>query len=413
MSAALHAVQITRRFTDRAWGGTETVVLETSRRLPERGASAEIFTTTALDPRRRGEMGGVPIHRFPYFYPWLGLGADQRRQLDEIGGNLFSTALGGALARRRFDLLHLHTGKRLGGIGRTVARLRGVPYVVTLHGGVVDVPRSEVERWTPSRRRGRTLEWGKALGLLVGSRRVLDDAAAVLTVNLDERVKLQSRLPNQRVEWMPNGVDTRTFSRGDGLAFKRRFRIPDDRRVLLVVGRIDPQKNQRLALEIVSEMRRVAGPRWHLALVGPTTDADYGRDLERRIDADPELRGAVTWVPGLAPGSRELVDAYHAAEFVLVPSVHEPFGIVALEAWAARRPVLAHRVGGLAGLVEARARARCGAASSSRSSRTHQPASRESIKSPSTPSSTSSRCCSPSAGCSSRGSTTARSSSSA
>lgn len=352
----MHTVQITRRFTDRAWGGTETVVLETSRRLRQRGVSAEILTTTALDPRRHSEIGGVPVHRFPYFYPWIGLGDDQKRRLDEIGGNLFSTSLGRALARRRLDLIHLHTGKRLGGIARTVARLRRVPYVVTLHGGLIDVPQAEVDRWTPSTQGGaegrRPLEWGKALGLLVGSRRVLEDAAAVLSVNLGELAELQRQLPNQRVEWMPNGVDTEAFARGRGEDFRRRYGIPADRRLLTVVGRIDPQKNQRLALDVLAELRRSAGSHWHLALVGPTTDAEYGQTLERKIRSNPELRYAVTWVPGLASGSQDLVDAYHAADFVLVPSIHEPFGIVVLEAWAAGRPVLGHRVGGMEGLIQ-------------------------------------------------------------
>lgn len=39
--------------------------------------------------------------------------------------------------------------------------------------------------------------------------------------------------------------------------------------------------------------------------------------------------------------------AYHAAEVFCLPSLHEPFGIVILEAWAAGRPVVAARVGGI------------------------------------------------------------------
>jgi glycosyltransferase involved in cell wall biosynthesis len=39
--------------------------------------------------------------------------------------------------------------------------------------------------------------------------------------------------------------------------------------------------------------------------------------------------------------------AYHAADVFCLPSLHEPFGIVILEAWAAGRPVVASRVGGI------------------------------------------------------------------
>jgi glycosyltransferase involved in cell wall biosynthesis len=64
------------------------------------------------------------------------------------------------------------------------------------------------------------------------------------------------------------------------------------------------------------------------------------------------LGDRVHFVEGLAPRSQDLVDAYHAADLVLLPSIHEPFGIVTLEAWAARRPVVASRTGGVPFLVD-------------------------------------------------------------
>jgi glycosyltransferase involved in cell wall biosynthesis len=46
-----------------------------------------------------------------------------------------------------------------------------------------------------------------------------------------------------------------------------------------------------------------------------------------------------------------LVDAYHACDVFVLPSVHEPFGIVVLEAWSCRKPVVASNAGGLKRLV--------------------------------------------------------------
>ncbi|MFY9975498.1 MAG: glycosyltransferase, partial [Chromatiaceae bacterium] len=129
-------VQIPRRFVTHEWGGTETTILQTSRALQQAGHQVSIFTSLALSDRREEQIQGVPVRRFPYSYPFFGLTADDRRDMDKKGGNLLSLSLLLGLVREPgVDVLHAHTGKRVGGIVRTAARLRGIPYVVTLHGG--------------------------------------------------------------------------------------------------------------------------------------------------------------------------------------------------------------------------------------------------------------------------------------
>jgi glycosyltransferase involved in cell wall biosynthesis len=46
------------------------------------------------------------------------------------------------------------------------------------------------------------------------------------------------------------------------------------------------------------------------------------------------------------------VAAYQAADVFMLPSLHEPFGIVVLEAWSAGLPVIAADTGGLKTLVD-------------------------------------------------------------
>jgi len=345
----MHTIHIPRRFVRHSWGGTETVVLETCKRLQEAGDSARIFCPEALATSRHEVMDGIPIERFPYFYPYVGLRPDARQLLDQKGGNLFSFALMRALQREpKLDLIHLHTMKRLGGIARRVAQQRKIPYVVSLHGGAFDVPTTEAASLTAPT--AGTFEWGKLLGMWVGSNRVLDDAAAILCVGENERRAVQKRYPNQRVEYFPNGVDLDRLKSGEGAAFRQSQGIPHDAFLLLTVARIDPQKNQLTLVQALPALLAHV-PQAHLVLIGAVTNSDYHAALEREVKK-LGLTGRVTIIPGLPHDSEELRNAYRAASAFVLPSLHEPFGIVILEAWAAGLPVAASKVGGIPFLVD-------------------------------------------------------------
>jgi glycosyltransferase involved in cell wall biosynthesis len=347
----MQVLQVPRRFVRSDWGGTETVILETSKALQALGHHTEIYCPRALSTQDHEVIDGIPVTRFDYVYPYFGLSETARVQMDRKGGNLFSFPLMRGLRRfPNLDLIHLHAGKRLGAIGRYVAAQRKLPYVISLHGGVYDVPAGEAQTWTAPAQ--GTLEWGKVLGWWVGARRVLDDAAAIICVGQKELMETQARHPKQKVVHLPNGVDARRFARcgagGDG-GFRARRGIASDAFVILVVGRIDPQKNQLLAVRLLAELRREM-PGAHLVLVGPVTNAEYDQSLSKEISA-LGVGAHVTLIRGLETSDPDLVNAYHAADLFLLPSVHEPFGIVILEAWAAGLPVVASNVGGVPSFV--------------------------------------------------------------
>lgn len=340
---------VPRRFVQSEWGGTETVVLQTARCLKALGHETVIVCPNALADTNNEVIGGVEVLRTGYFYPYLGLGGEARKMLDKKGGNMFSFSLIRALMGiPNVDLIHLHTLKRVGGIGRYVARRRDIPYVVSLHGGVHDVPQSEAESFTEPTR--GALEWGKVLGWAVGSRRVLEDAAAIVCVGQEEQRRTQAAYPEKKVIFLPNGVDLDRFARGDGARFRAEHGIPGGVPMLLTVGRIDPQKNQRMLLEVTAGL---AGkyPDLHLVLVGHVTNEEYRQALVREAQ-ERGLAERVKLIPGLQADNPALVDAYHAADLFVLPSVHEPFGIVILEAWAAGLPVVASRVGGIPSFVD-------------------------------------------------------------
>lgn len=346
--AARTIVHVPRRFVAEEWGGTETVILEISRQQQQTGWDPRIVTSMALAKQRREMIGGVPVRRFPYVYPFFGLTPANKAAMDKKGGNLLSLSLfASLLAMPKVRLYHAHAIKRLGGEVRTAARLRKKPFVVSLHGGVFDVPAHETAEMRQSIE--NKVEWGRLFGAAFGSRRVLDDADLVICVGQAEMEKARKELSHDRVTYLPNGVDCAKFAEGDGAAFRHQHGLPADAFVVLNISRLDTQKNQRLLLEAFAKVAALK-PQARLVLIGPETNPGYAGQL-RAFIAEQGLDRHALILPGMRTEDPDLVRAFHACDVFVLPSRHEPFGIVVLEAWSAGKAVIASRVGGLKGLI--------------------------------------------------------------
>lgn len=347
----MRVIHVPKRFLPNMWGGIETHVLEIARRLKSHDIEAEVFCPSEIDSPGDEEIQGVRIRRFPYFYPYKDLSREQADRMGRRGGNLFSLALLRALRREpNVDLIHLHTGKRLGGIGRHVARSRHIPYIVTVHGGAVSITHEERhDHLDPSK---GSLEWGRALGSWAGSRNVLEDAETVIFVNREEAEKARALqhleggdLPRpDRVRYLPGGVDVDRFVNGDGRRFRQQYGISDGEPVVVTAARIEPRKNQLDAIRIFDLVRQTLRE-GTLFLVGAVADQEYFDQVQTEIQKHG-LTDSVVMLTELDPRGQEVVDVYHAADCLLLPSVQEPFGQVILEAWAAGCPVVTSQTAG-------------------------------------------------------------------
>jgi glycosyltransferase involved in cell wall biosynthesis len=341
-------VHVPRRFVRHEWGGTEAVLAGLLAEQLRAGWEPEIHTSLALSSCRRESWNGVPIFRYPYCYPFWGLDRTQRLRLDKKGGNLLSLSLLIALLRRPgVRLFHAHTLKRAGGTVFTAARLRGKPFVVTLHGGVFDVPAAESSDLLEAQ--SGAFEWGKPFGLLLRSRRLLHEADAVICLGRAEFEGARRALGHERIYRLGNGVDVGKFAQGNGQAFRARNGIPPAALVAACYSRFDPQKDQ---LNLLEAFDLIAGefPTFHLVLAGPCTVPEYLDAIDRRIAASP-FSARIRRLAAIDCAGGDLADAYHGCDIFALPSRHEPFGIVVLEAWSAGKAVVASAVGGLRDLI--------------------------------------------------------------
>ena len=154
-------VHIPRRFTAHAWGGTEQVLAASLPFERAAGFAPQIMTTQALDNQTHDSIDDTPIRRHRYGYPEWPLAAARRHHYDHKGGNLVSLDLARRLSEMpRLDLVHLHTGNRLGAQSLKAARRRGAKVVITLHGGHFAIPSLERAHLRGDHLPRKGLEWG-------------------------------------------------------------------------------------------------------------------------------------------------------------------------------------------------------------------------------------------------------------
>jgi glycosyltransferase involved in cell wall biosynthesis len=342
-------VHVPRRFAQDVWGGTESVILNLCRQQQSAGLDPEIHTSLALSETKSEQWNGIPIRRYPYHYPYLGLSTEERHAMDLKAGNLISLRLLSSMMRLRdVRVFHAHVIGRMGGEVMTAARLKRKPCVVTLHGNVFDVPDAE-RAAAPGAVGEKHLEWGKVFGMLFRSRRLLEEVDEVLCVGHSEYVAAREALSHDRVHYLANGVNPEAFEHGDRNGIRRELGFAADDFVFACISRIDPQKGQRVLVEALAKLA-ASEPRAKLLLAGPATDPTYREDLEAAVDR-LGLRESVRMLGAVEAESARHAGLLAASDAFVLPSRHEPFGIVVLEAWAADKPVIVAEVGGLRRLV--------------------------------------------------------------
>ncbi len=320
---------VLRRISFNDWGGTEQVVWNIAKAQAKAGHDVRLFATSALSGEGLETVDGLEVRRFKPIYPWWPMSSRLVAELDLKGGNPFVPGLGRAIREWRPDVVHCHAMARIAELCIRTAAKTGAKSVVSLHGGGANVPAAEAKSLKAPTR--GLFPWGKLVDCAMGwIRRVPEDFGGIVCVGADEYERYKAR--HDHVMFLPNGVDTSLFSRCAPRASGER---------IVCVARIDRQKNQMMLVEALARH-----PSATVRLVGPVTQPDYKEELLRRA-RELGVDGRLSFAGALRPGSDELVNEYANADMFVLPSRHEPFGIVVLEAWAAGLPVVASDIGGL------------------------------------------------------------------
>jgi glycosyltransferase involved in cell wall biosynthesis len=327
-----------------AIGGAERYIITLSEELVRRGHQVDVFTSRSVDYHtwrnelpRFEQLSGVNVYRFNSLprtrHVWRALDYGMGNYLRKgswryepfifYGNGPISPAMFVATLRqaRHYDLIHinnLHYSHAL--MAYVAARLRRLPIVITPH---VHAEQRE------------THDVGYMRMVLQGSDLVLADTQA-------EKKFLTGQGWNSEIVVGGHGLQLDRFPALDQQQSRARFNLPEDAFVILFLGRKASYKGLELCLEAFAALRQKRQDVYFL-IIGPETD--FSRQLWLHYSALDGLvvRGAVS--------DEERLAALAACDVLAVPSTGEAFGIVYLEAWAYRKPVIAARIASVSSIV--------------------------------------------------------------
>jgi glycogen(starch) synthase len=311
-------------------GGLARHVRKLAENLVAQGIDVHVLARGSEHTPAEEELDGVMVHRvreparprdLGEFVTWVEhMNADMLAAGVEVGD------------RYDFDLVHGHDWL-VAVAGDHLANRFRCPLAVTIHateygrhqGWVDKHPQSHihgVERWMANRA----------------------DRVIACSSYMREHISDIYELGEERIAVIPNGIDPADLVPVDDLeALRARYAAPDERLVLLV-GRLVYEKGFQLALEALPGLvERVGNVRFIVA--GSGTAEQELREQATRLGLDDHGQ-FLGWI-----GDDMLHSLYRIADLTVVPSIYEPFGLVALEAMASGCPCLVADTGGLREVV--------------------------------------------------------------
>ncbi|MBP2172531.1 glycosyltransferase family 4 protein [Methanococcus voltae] len=244
----------------------------------------------------------------------------------------------GDLEIDKYDLIHCHdwmTSK----VGINLKYLLNKPYVQSIH----------------------STEYGRCSGINSKISEIINEMEFLSVFEADEVITVSNAskkelcgifsAPDNKIHTIYNGINLSEYcinQDSDELSeFRDELGIKNDDYMLLYVGRLEHQKGVNYLIRAF----RILADKYKnlkLVLVGEGSQHDYLKSLSENLCCNNNMI-----FTGFKNGD-ELKKLYCCADICVVPSIYEPFGLVALESMASETPIVVSNTGGLSEIVNSK-----------------------------------------------------------
>ncbi len=321
---SLHSIKV---------GGLASVVSELSEAVVNQGHEVHIFTRTGRNQSKDEIINGAVYHRC--FSTLFNPSGDVLEYFDKMSDAMVKSFKAAEGASEKFDIVHFHDWHAVNP-SKNFKLLISYPSIFTFH----------------------STEWGRNGGVFRKTKIVSEiserekyaalvaDRLTTVSKTMKNELKLIYNIPDWKIDVVPNGVVPERFTRSvDADKIKSRYDISSLDPMILFIGRLTGQKGPDLLIGAMPKVLK-NNPLAKLVILGEGVMEKRLKHMVKKLDVKDSVRFL-----GYTPQD-EYLDLLNACDLVCIPSRNEPFGLVLLEAWSAKKPVVAANVGGLSENIE-------------------------------------------------------------
>ena len=159
-------------------------------------------------------------------------------------------------------------------------------------------------------------------------------ASYCIAVTLEEKqLLIKLGVNKDKIHVIPNGIDKEELRHSDNAFFRKKFKLNNDK-IILFIGQMKYVKGVHLLIEAVKKSLAYLDG-WQFILIG--TNTKYKIEMGEKIN-HLQLQSKFTMINPLFGKDKSM--AYHASEFIVIPSISDAMTIIGPEANYCKKPVL-------------------------------------------------------------------------